>query len=243
MGMECRDINGDGRIDLATTTYHEEMPLVYLGEGEGYFSELTNQVGIDQRLRPHVNWGIGLEDFDNDSAIDLFVACGHFMDNIQVVTDRTQMKVSDFVQRNRDATFARFDPKSLAGVRVESSRGSGFGDLDRDGDVDAVILNFNAAPSLLENRSSTGNWISVALGGTKSTRDAAGAVITIESNDNLQTAVVALGRGYQSHYGQQVHFGLGNNTEVEIRIEWPSGKITAQRVGEVNRVIMLIEPN
>ena len=32
---------------------------------------------------PHVTWGNGLVDFDNDGDRDLFIACGHIQDNVE----------------------------------------------------------------------------------------------------------------------------------------------------------------
>ncbi len=55
---------------------------MYVNMGGGLFVDHTNLVRIDQRLHPHVTWGCGLVDFDNDGDVDLYVACGHFADNI-----------------------------------------------------------------------------------------------------------------------------------------------------------------
>ncbi len=96
MGVELGDVSGDGLADLFTTTYQDEMPVLYINMGQGLFMDQTNVSRVDTRLHPHVTWGCGLVDFDNDGDLDLYVACGHFMDNIQFIDDRTSVKVRDF---------------------------------------------------------------------------------------------------------------------------------------------------
>ena len=108
---------------------------------------------------------------------------------------------------------------------VESSRGSVFDDLDNDGDIDVVILNSNAAPSILRNDSTTSNhWIQLALRGTKSNRDGVGARVKLRVGDRYTVEEVHRGRGYQSHFGSVLTFGLGLQAAVdEIEVSWPSG--------------------
>ena len=63
---------------------------------------------------------------------------------------------------------------------VESSRGTGFDDLDNDGDVDVVVLNSQAPPTLIRNESDTGNhWLQVQLHGVRSNRDGVGARVEL----------------------------------------------------------------
>ena len=98
--MECADLDGDGLVDLFTTTYQDEMPVLYKNLGGGLFLDATNIARIDNSLFPHVNWGCGLVDFDNDGDKDIFIACGHFMDNIQYIDDRTTVKVRNYLLQN-----------------------------------------------------------------------------------------------------------------------------------------------
>ena len=56
-----------------------------------------------------------------------------------------------------------------------AGRGTSFGDLDNDGDVDVVINRMDGRPAVLLNESARGHWIRLDLVGTKSNRDACGA--------------------------------------------------------------------
>lgn len=247
MGVDCRDVDNDGWLDLVSTTYQDELPVFYKNQGEGFFDDATNLINIDRSLFPHVNWGVGLEDFDRNGGVDLFVACGHFMDNIRAINDATQMKVRDYVQWNgKDGKLQASSPESLKDVAVLSARGCAFGDLDKDGDQDVIVLNANDPPTLLNNLSRPADRILVRLVGTGSNRDAAGAVIQCQVGERVQLASVHLGRGYQSHYGQQILFGLGNSRDresqsVKLSVKWPSGKSTTYEGVGINQEVICFE--
>lgn len=252
MGIEAADLNGDLLVDFFTTTYQDEMPVLYKQIVDGLFEDATHISKVEPMLYPHVSWGVGLEDFDNDADRDIYIACGHFLDNIQFIDDRTKVKVRNFLLRN-DGTGRFEDVTEQAGVALqveESSRGAGFDDLDNDGRIDIVVLNSQAKPQLLRNQVSSkessiakNRWLQVQLVGTKSNRDAAGAKVLIETERGRQTAMVHLGRGYQSHYGTRLHFGLGEANAATIQIVWPSGKKSTHSADQLQSVIQIVEPN
>ncbi len=225
-GVEIGEVNGDGQLDIFTTTYQDEMPVLYLNMGGGLFMDQTNTAQIDNRLHPHVSWGCGLVDFDNDADLDIYVACGHFLDNIQFIDDRTTVKVRDFVLENRNGKFV--DVTTQAGLQiVESSRGAAFEDFDNDGDIDVVVLNTNARPSVLRNDTQADPGVLLRLVGTRSNRSAVGAKIKMPVGSVAQVQQVVSGRGYQSQYGRRQHFAVGRTAKVAspelIEIQWSSG--------------------
>jgi hypothetical protein len=79
--------------------------------------------------------------------------------------------------------------------------------------------------------------------GTQSNRDAAGAKVIVETDLGKQIAMVHLGRGYQSHYGTRLHFGLGESSTAMIEILWPSGLKSTHSVDKLNSHIQIVEPN
>ncbi len=251
MGVEYADLNGDHLAELVCTSYQDEMPVLYQALGMGYFNDATNVARLDPALHAHVNWGIGVVDFDNDADRDLYIACGHFLDNIRFIDDRTDVKVRDYLLAN-DGRGHFTNMTNSAGslfARIESSRAAGFDDLDNDGDIDVVVLNFNASPSLgrtlapPQNRS-----LQIKLVGTLSNRDGLGSQLkVIDSADREQRSVTFSGRGYESYYGSAQHFGFGHQGQgpIDIQVQWPSGtreNFTARDVqpGEYSTV-MLIE--
>ena len=130
------------------------------------------------------------------------------------------------------------------GLEVKlSSRGTGFDDLDNDGDVDVVILNWQQRPTILRNDSPAGNhWLQVRLRGTKTNRDGVGARVKVTAGDLVQVDEVHSGRGYQSHYGTRLHFGLGKRDRVDrIEVRWVGGGVDVLQAVAVNRVVTITE--
>jgi hypothetical protein len=227
MGVDCGDYDNDGRLDLFMTDYQAEMPVLYRNLGGGLFEDATSAARISNDLFPHVNWGTGLVDFDNDGDRDLFVACGHF-DRIQLIDDRTALRIRNVVLMNTgDGRFVDVTEHCGNGLQVvESSRGTGFDDLDNDGDIDAIVLNSHAPPTILRNDSQTDHhWLQVRLEGVDCNRDGVGSRVRVVAGNLVQIAEVHSGRGYQSHFGMRLHFGLADRDRVDrIEVDWMGGE-------------------
>ena len=211
MGADCGDFDGDGWLDLFMTDYQDEFPVLYRNRGDGSFDDVTRATGAGAGTFPHVTWGVGFVDFDHDGDRDVFIACGHFMDNIHHIDDRTAVRVPNVLLMNTGSgKFLDVSATSGDGLAVvESSHGAAFDDLDNDGDIDAVIMNTNTLPTVLRNESRGGPyWLQLRLCGRTANRDGVGARVRVVAGELVQVAEVHSGRGYQSHYGTRLHFGL-----------------------------------
>ena len=227
MGIACGDYDNDGWLDFYVTGYQHEWALLYRNLGDDFFEDATRQSGAGAGTFPHVNWGTELVDFDNDGDRDLFVACGHFDRGVESLDDVTSLQVRNILLMNTgDGTFVNVSDRCGDGLAVaSSSRGAAFDDLDGDGDIDVVVMNWQQTPIILRNDSRTRNhWIQVQLRGSKSNRDGVGARVRVTAGDLVQVDEVHSGRGYQSHYGTRLHFGLGHRNHVDrIEVWWVGG--------------------
>ncbi len=227
MGVDVADFDGDGQLDLVTTTYQEEMPVLYQSVGGGLYNDHTNLARIDTTLNAHVKWGVGGVDFDNDGDRDLFIACGHFLENIRFIDDRTDVNVTNYLLANDGrGHFSNVTKEAGSALQViESSRGAAYDDLDNDGDVDLVVLNANAKPTIGKNHSpKTHHGYSVRLIGVQVNRDAIGAQIVAHSATGAsQIQIVTSARGYESSYGHRIYFGSGTGTLSHYVVTWPNG--------------------
>ena len=108
---------------------------------------------------------------------------------------------------------------------------------------DAVIVNARAEPTLLRNESSEqGHWLQVRLRGARTNRDGVGARVTVIAGDLVQTDEVHSGRGYQSHYGMRLHFGLGPHRRVDrIEVRWIGGGLDVCRDVEADQHFIITE--
>ena len=109
---------------------------------------------------------------------------------------------------------------------IESSRGAAFDDFDNDGEIDIVVLNSMAAPTLLRNDTQTANrWLELEIKQPGMNIEAVGARITVTTDASTQIDEAVRGRGYQSHYGTRLHFGLGDaQGNAKVQVKWPDGE-------------------
>jgi len=231
MGNDYADFDGDGLLDLVSTTYQDEMLVLYQAVGPGVFTDATNLARIDTTLKAHVKWGVGGIDFDNDGDRDLFVACGHVLDNIRFIDDRTDVKVTNYLLANDGrGHFSNVTKNAGSALQViESSRGTAFDDLDNDGDVDLVVININARPTIGRTEAPKSNHgYSVRLIGISVNRDAFGAkIVAVSESGKLQSQILTSSRGYESSYGFRTYFGSGTDRLSKYIVSWPNGKTEA----------------
>ncbi|MFO0922062.1 MAG: ASPIC/UnbV domain-containing protein [Pirellulales bacterium] len=87
-----------------------------------------------------------------------------------------------------------------------------------------------------------GDWLQLELAGTRDNRDAIGAVVTVITQHGSWVQMVHAGRGYQSHFGNVLHFGLGPNARLKhIEVRWPSGQKQIFRDHSLNTRHLLIQ--
>jgi len=245
MGVDCGDYDNDGLLDFYVTSYQGQLATLYRNLGGDIFEDVTLITGSGAGTLPHVTWGNSFVDFDNNGFRDIFVACGHLQDNVEKFDDTTTYTARNILLMNTgDGKFIDISEQSGDGMKVKlSSRGAGFDDLDNDGDVDVVILNSRREPTILRNDSpSKGHWLQVRLQGVKTNRDGIGAHVKVIAGDLTLIDEVHSGRGYQSHYGSRLYFGLGDRERVDrIEVRWIGGQVDVFENIAVDKIVTLIE--
>jgi hypothetical protein len=245
MGVDCGDYDNDGLLDFYVTSYAEELALLYRNLGHGLFEDVTMTTGAGAGTLAPVTWGAGFVDFDNDGHRDIFVACGHLQDNVELYDNGATTDARNVLLRNTgNGKFVDVSDQGGDGMKVKlRSRGAGFDDLDNDGDVDVVILNSRREPTILRNDSpSRGHWLQVCLRGVKSNRDGVGAHVKVTAGDLALLDEVHSGRAYQSHYGMRLHFGLGDRKKVDrVEVRWIGGGVDVFENVAADQLITLTE--
>ena len=245
MGVDCADLNRDGWLDLFMTSYQNETVTFYRNLGKALFEDATAVTGAGAGSYPYVTWGVVLADFDNDGDKDVFIACGHLDDNVELRDRSTSYRAKNIVLMNQgDGQFVNVSAQSGDGLQVaKSSRGAAGDDLDNDGRIDIVVLNSREAPTILRNETPTPyNWMELILEGRTSNRSAIGARVKVVAGNLVQYDEVHSGRGYQSDWGRRLHFGLREHREAQlIEVTWPSGRIDRWSHVPANRIIKLVE--
>ena len=245
MGVDCGDYDNDGWLDFYMTNFEQQFAALYKNLGNGIFEEVNLITGSGAGTRPHVTWGNSFVDFDNDGDRDIFVACGHLQNNVGLYDDtKTYLARNILLMNTGNGKFINISDKAGDGMKVKlSSRGAGFDDLDNDGDIDVVILNSRREPTILRNDSpSKGHWLQIRLRAVKTNRDGVGAQVKVVAGDLTLIDEVHSGRGYQSHYGMRLHFGLGNREKIDrIEVRWIGTQLDVFRNVTVDRLVTLTE--
>ena len=148
-----------------------------------------------------------------------------------------------FYANNGDGTFS--DISAVVGLDfLEDGRAFALADLDHDGRQEIFLKN-RSGPQLrlLKNvMESLPPSIAFRLRGTKSNRDAIGAVVTVETELGRQTRSLQAGSGFLSQHSKDVFFGLGAaNGPARASIRWPSGMLQELRDLPINHRIWVEE--
>ncbi len=245
MGVECADWNHDGWLDFFTTAYQRQMATLYENKGGIYFEDISRQTGAGSGTYPNVTWGTAMVDLDHDTHRDIFIACGHLIDNVDLFDDTTSYHARNIVLQNTGkGRFLNVTDRCGDGLLPKlSSRGAGFDDLDNDGDVDVVILNSRREPTLLRNDSTGSNhWLQVQLRGTKTNRDGIGARVSVTAGGLTQMDEVHSGRSYQSDFRKRLYFGLGQRKTVEqVQVQWIGGGVDTVCAVPIDRLVTIEE--
>lgn len=246
MGAAFANLGGGRLPDILATALPYEYYALFHNLGDGTFSYASVGAGLAQLTRPYGGWGIHAFDFDNDGQKEVFIANSHVMDNIQVTQPHLSYPEPALLLKYADGKFT--DISAASGDVFQhpwAARGAAFGDLDNDGDIDAVVVDYNGPVHLLRNQGGNRNhWITLDLRGTRSNRDAIGARIRLTSGEGkVQYGTVSPAGSYLSSNDRRVHFGLGSETGVrEISIAWPSGAAQTIENPKPDRILKIEEP-
>jgi len=161
MGLAVGDVDGDGRPDLLVSNFDHESNTLYRNIGDGLFEDATLDAGLEAPSHIPVGFGVVLEDLDGDGDLDLAVANGHIIDNIQLYDDgqrwrqHPQLFVNEGAGRLREATVEGGDLVTTPLI----GRGLHAGDLDGDGDLDLLLTQCGAGARLYRNDHRGGSHI------------------------------------------------------------------------------------
>jgi hypothetical protein len=214
--------------------------------GGGKFEEMSDRAGLET-FWP---WAVVTGDFDNDGFEDVFIPSGMgypyfywpnalMMNNgDETFTDRA------IVEGIEPPTGGIYQDRRIGGEpAARSSRSGAVADFDGEGRLDIVANNFNGPPYLFKNQFPRSNYLAFRLRGTKSNRDAIGAVVRVYTDGAILTRQVNPAGGYLSQSSRTLHFGLGQRGRIErVEITWPSGQQQTIEQPHINAAHVVEEP-
>jgi hypothetical protein len=234
MGIDGGDVNGDGLLDYFVTTFSEESAVLYLGQKDGFFIDGTARAGLAEPTYLPLGFGTRLFDYDLDGDLDIFIACGHILDNVEELYPGTKLRYAQTAQLLENDGRGRFrDVSASSGSWFQKpivGRAAAFADFDNDGDLDIFIVSSGQRGVLLENRGPRGNhWVGLQLEGAGPVnRDAYGSRVDLKvsGRDIPIPLEIRSAASYQSANDSRQSVGLGKEGSAEwARVRWPDGRV------------------
>jgi len=228
MGIAIGDYNEDLLYDYYVSNMSSNV--FYVNDGDNTYTNdaATLEVGHSDG----VSWGNFFFDYNNDSYLDLFLANGGVL-----MQDMNRNQNNVLFTLQPDYTY----DQSTSYQDLEDSaitRGSIYGDIDNDGDLDIFDVNisdtlYNFNSHLLQNNlSDSSAWLKIELQGTTNNYDAFGSYITLYSGDRIFIREIDGGSSYQSQNSSIAHFGLSDALIADsVVINWLGG--TQQKLYDV----------
>jgi hypothetical protein len=231
MGIDVADWNGDGREDFVVTNFSNDYNTVYRNEGDGFFTDVTQAVGLGDVAWWTLGWGTRFLDADCDGDLDLFVANGHVYPGIDGHGSMTYAELNHlYLQEN--GRFGLVSKEAGPGMQlVKPSRGAAVGDLNGDGWLDVVVVERNQPLSILRSVPQAGvHRAMVELVPGADHRPVDHSVVTAKVGERSMLRRVNRGGSYCSSNDPRVHFGLGKAAKIdELTVRWPDGTTSVFR--------------
>ena len=245
MGTDAGDVDGDGRLDLFVTNLDMETNTLYRNLGAGLFTDITQEAGLGETSLRYVGFGTALFDYDNDGDLDILVVNGHIIDNIHEFRQGVGYAERNLLYENLGrGVFREIGRTAGTGLALEKvSRGLAVGDIDNDGDLDALITNCGQTADLLLNQGgNTGHAVLVETVGRRSNRQGIGARLKLTAGGKIQIREIRAGSSYLGQNDLRAHFGLGSVTKIErLEIRWPSGAMDVVEKLEADQLVTVEE--
>ena len=248
MGIALGDYDENGTVDILVTHLVQESNTLYRQVSPGIFEDGTAGSGLGPASFNSTAFGTAFADLDGDGDIDLLTVNGRvtralasrrtdvnehwrqYAEANQLFLNQGQGRYAELRSRGDEFTGA-----------VEVSRGLALGDLDGDGDLDALVTNANGTARIYRNEfPDSGNWLIVRAVEPALRRDAYGATITVVTSGKERQRLMTPTRSYLTSSDPRAHFGLGPATAVEaIRVQWPDGTREGFPGVPANRVVVV----
>ncbi len=244
MGVDAADYDGCGRPSLWVTNFEREQHALYHNDcrdGQILFHHVSAPSGIGAIGMRRVGWGTAFLDLDHHGWQDIVFANGHVYRNPTSGNTRHQTPV---ILRNQgDGTFLNLSAQGRAYFQHQHlARGAGFGHLDNDGRIDAIISHINEPAVVLRNVAEVQgrHWLGVELVG-KDHADIVGARMILECGGRTQMRFAKGGGSYLSSSDRRYIFGLSEATNIDrCTVIWPNGdrqEARALKIDNYNRIV------
>ena len=246
--------------------YQYTRNMLQINQGGNNFTETALMSGV---AATDWSWSTLFADYNQDGEQDIFVCNGipkrpndldyvKYYSNDQIKTKISTTKLLDkealkkmpkgnvtnyIFQGSKELVF---ENKSSDWIENDSiiSNGSGYADLDNDGDLDVVTNNLNSIASIYINQTNKkANYLKIKLRMAGKNTFGIGAKVISYSKGKIQYKELQTTRGFQSSSEPMIHFGYAKTKTIDsVLVIWPDKTSQTLRNVKTNKTL-IIKPN
>jgi hypothetical protein len=225
MSNSISDFNRDGFFDIFITD--GLTPVLLQGSSSGMYAQVAYDVGFTDL---QTGWGALWIDDDFDGWDDIHICQGG--------TELGALSNKYYINNN-----GNFQLSNTFDTNLKASYVNAKGDFDGDCYPDFVVMNaYPNSYDVWKGQPNENNYLKIKLEGTISNKDAAGAIVEVYSNSELNMKAVLYGDNYISQSSNSLLFGMGNYEVIDsLCIYWPRGLVEKFYNVEVNQSYSVTE--
>lgn len=246
------DYNFDGNLDVYVTRPDENQLFVRTNANfedraetldlmnhsipsGPYFSSCPQIGTTDYPLSYLVSWSSAWGDWDSNGELDLYITHGNAV--VPSSREETFLMDSMYVAKARNSYEDLIETGKLASDN-RSSRSVLTADFNQDGDLDLLVSHLVGQPKMIENLSDQERFLRLIINGRTMNKDAIGSLLTVLTKESqvFKRRSVLIGANHNGFIGAmpEQHFGLGDNSEVDVEVRWllpkPINRRLTQRI-------------
>jgi hypothetical protein len=250
MGIASYDVTGDGYPEVYLTSQGDnKLQTLTAGAGAPTYRDIALRRGVTAtqpfaggEALPSTAWHPEFADVNDDGFVDLFVSKGNVMEQKGYAT----RDPSNLFLGQPDGTFVEAADK--AGIlSFDRGRGAALVDLNLDGLLDLVEVNFGTPTKIWRNVGGgdgghprpMDNWLAIRVREPAPNVDAIGAWLEVRSGDVTWRKELVIGGGHLGGQLGWMHVGLGPAGKADVRVTWPDAQVGPWEQVEANRFVTI----